>query len=549
MRQLQSAIGNAAMARLATTHSRRVLARFGEPEHKAAGDKALPHARWRLRKADTVIDNPFTDFQLTFGDWVALGDWFENVEEVREMLRPGKRGEDKIGQLYYALFVKIRPKSLKEAEAAERLGGKEGGLWTEEDKKAVDMRYQVLKTRNIKHFPNPLVGDTNLSTAQKIKRTKDGAPLGAIAHYHRDHLEAIEIAIAAAHVPDKGRLGEALAHDGFACHFLTDAFSGSHARTPRASIEVYWDKKVPKFDELLVKWLADEATLVVIQHPNTEIRKKGFAALAGVKELGAPLAPKMARDSVRELIRPEVPALSFGDIVGLVVHDWDGAHGPDRHGPLVDVAGQRFRLAGDDDMLPAVASMQTVNSDKELTAVLKDRKRSDAEKTFAGASLAVRASANDIQRAFDLAKKDTNKSRIIGKLTDKNGLFAAERLLPSVVPDAQQPEADRMPKWNHNTVDDLLKDPKIQAALPMSADRVGGPFNDTLKSLDASKAVKDHLRKVVVEPLTSGSVPRIVAWLKGVINYSEATLFKRLKPHRRPVERDLNDLRQSVGAR
>jgi hypothetical protein len=52
-----------------------------------------------------------------------------------------------------------------------------------------------------------------------------------------------------------------------------------------------------------------------------------------------------------------------------------------------------------------------------------------------------------------------------------------------------------------------------------------------------------------VGPLTSGSVPRIVAWLKGVIDYSEANLFKRLGPAPVPVERELNDLRQSVGAR
>jgi hypothetical protein len=557
MRRLQSAIGNAAMGRLATARGRRVLARFGEPEHKAAGDKALPDVHWRLRKAGSMIDNPFKDFQLTFGDWVALGDWFEDVNEVRKMLRPGGGGEDQIGQLYYALFARIRPKTQKEADDAQRLGGgKDGGLWTEKDKDEVDMRYQRLKTRNIKHFPNPLVGDTKLTTAQKAKRMRDGKPFGAIAQYHHDHLEAIGIAITAAHVPDERFLGEALAHDGFACHFLTDAFSGSHARTPRASIEQYWDKKVPKFDERLVNWLADEATFVVVNHPNTEIRKKGFPE--GIKELGAPIVPSMARDAIRKLIRPEVPQLSFGDIVGLVVHDWEGSHGPQvkgpdgklhGHGPLVEVAGRRFRLAGDDDILPAVAGMRNDNSDKELTAVLKDRKRSDAEKTLAGASLAVRASVKDIQRAFELAKKDTNRSRIIRKLTDKDGLFAAERLLPSVVPDARQPEEDRMPKWDYATVDQLLADPKIRAALPMSADRVGGPFNDTLKTLDASPAVKAHLRKVVVGPLTSGSVPRIVAWLKGVIDYSEANLFKRLGPAPVPVERELSDLRQSVGAR
>ena len=104
-----------------------------------------------------------------------------------------------------------------------------------------------------------------------------------------------------------------------------------------------------------------------------------------------------------------------------------------------------------------------------------------------------------------------------------------------------------MPKWDYDTVDELVADPKIQAALPMSAARVGGPFDDTLKSLDASPAVKKHLRKVVVEPLVSGSVPRIIAWLKAIIDYSEANLSKRLRSPPVPVERDVSDLRQSAG--
>ena len=71
----------------------------------------------------------------------------------------------------------------------------------------------------------------------------------------------------------------------------------------------------------------------------------------------------------------------------------------------------------------------------------------------------------------------------------------------------------------------------------MSAERVGGPFNDTLKTLDASEAVQVDLRKVVVDPLTSGSQPRIIAWLKAVIGYDEARLFKRLKRLRKPQRR------------
>jgi hypothetical protein len=60
--------------------------------------------------------------------------------------------------------------------------------------------------------------------------------------------------------------------DGFACHFLTDAFSGSHARTPRSSIETYWDEKVPNFDRKLVYWLADEVAFVIDTEDLAELR-------------------------------------------------------------------------------------------------------------------------------------------------------------------------------------------------------------------------------------------------------------------------------------
>jgi hypothetical protein len=113
------------------------------------------------------------------------------------------------------------------------------------------------------------------------------------------------------------------------------------------------------------------------------------------------------------------------------------------------------------------------------------------------------------------------------------------------VPDAQQPEEDRMPKWDYATVDDLVRDPKIRAALPESAKRVGGPFEDTLATLEASPGVKNRLREAVVKPLTSGDVPTIIAWLKSVIGYSPARLDARLSGGS-SVRRDLVELREGM---
>ena len=115
---LQRAAGNAATTRL-IGGARQSIARFGEPEHKGIGDAAR-NMRWRLPGSKL-----FKELELTFGDWVALGDWFENVGDVKKIMRGEPlEGEDKvdivkrdksgnypstIGQLYYAVLVKIRP--------------------------------------------------------------------------------------------------------------------------------------------------------------------------------------------------------------------------------------------------------------------------------------------------------------------------------------------------------------------------------------------------------------------------------------------------------
>jgi hypothetical protein len=526
LRRWQSALGNAAIARLLQP-PRRTLARFGEPEHKAVGDAAL-EARWKLPGGKL-----FKELDLTFGDWIALGDWFEDVGELKRVMR-ARPDRDTVGQLYYAVLVKIRPTSEPERRKVEQQYM--GVLFNKDDKAAVEARYALLKTRNIKHFPNPLVGDTALSTAEKAVRRRGGKPFGAIAQYRADHLDAIGLATSAGQLGEERLLGEALAMDGFACHYLTDAFSASHTRTPRSSIETYWDKKVPDFDGKLVKWLADEVTFAV------DTRPSGLLEWIG-SQLDAPA--HAVRSAARKKVRPVVPPLSFGDVVGLVVHDWEGAHGKDSHGPLVEVAGQRFRTVGDERLLPAAAAFKKAKSESQLKGILKDKRRTDAERTFAGATLAVKASVGDVERAFELGRKRRKRSDVIKALMGRDGLFASERLIPKAVPDAQLPEDDRMPKWDYATVDALLADPKIRSALPESARKVAEPFEDTIRELDASKAVKEQLRLAVVKPLMSGNVPTIIGWLNSVIAYSPERLEARLRYHDR-LRVDLVRLRQEV---
>jgi hypothetical protein len=542
--ELQRAAGNAATTRLIGS-ARRAVARFGEFEHKGIGDAARS-MRWRLPGSKL-----FKEVELTFGDFVALGDWFDSVDDIKKIMRgeplgdehdvgivkPDKSGTrpDTIGQLYYAVLVKVRPKTEAERQKVEK--AYMGTLFTKVDKDAVEERYARLKTRNIKHFPNPLVGDTELSTAEKAKRRKDGKPFGAIAEYHADHLDAINLAISAGQAGEERLLGEAIAMDAFACHFLTDAFSASHTRTPRSSVEAYWDKKVPGFEQRLEYWLADEISFAVQRSPSGALEWLGAT-------VGAPF--KLVRKKAREKVKPVVPPLSFGDVVGLVVHDWEGAHGSKPHGPLVNVAGQRFRTVGDDRLTPAIDKFTKPLSDSQLTALLKNKSGSDAERTFAGATLAVRASVGDVERAFELARGKRRRDAILDSLRGKDGLFAAERYVPTAVPDAKQPEDDRAPKWDYPTVDALLADPKIRAALPESAAKVAEPFEDTIQHLEASKAVKDQITLAVVKPLKSGSVPQISTWIKSVLDYDPDNVERRLQYGRNELRQDMVDLRTGM---
>jgi hypothetical protein len=530
---LQRALGNAGMRRLLAPQ-KRTLARFGEGEHKAIGDKALPDRLWALPGA-----NLFKELQMTFGEWVSLGDWFEDIAEIKEMLRPHRDG-DTIGQVRYALLVMIRPPD--DPKERQKVEDKYMGvLFNEADKKAVLDRYALLKSRNVKHFPNPLKGDLNLTTAGKTtRRGKDGRPLGAIAQYHSDHLETIELARKGGAIKDERFLGEALAMDGFACHYLTDAYSGSHLRTPRGSIKEYWERKEPQFLENLINFLADEVTFAIETSPSGVMEWIG--SLADQLNLQGMYA---VRNGARKEIRKVVPKISFGDLVGLIVHDWEGEHGADLHGPEVTVAGQRFRLAGDEKLMAAATRLDKVKTDAQLTALLKDKKESDDARTFAGATLAVRASVRDVERAFELGKKGKKRDEVVAALLGKDKLFASERLIPNAVPDRDLPQDERQPKWDYATADALLADRKIQDGLKISGRKVGEPFRETIKTIPASKAVKNQLERAVVDPLTSKNAQIIVGLVKDVLRYSPDRVKPRLA-HARRVQEDLRDVIRDV---
>lgn len=534
---LQARIGNAATGRvLSQTTAKpvkgRPLQRFNEAEHRALGDLALD-ARFRL-PAGTM----FPELQLSFGDWVALGDYFQDIAEIKRLLKPGP-DRDRAGEVYYAVLVKIRPKDKEERKKV--IKAYEGAeLWTQADIDAVEQRYIDLAARNIKHFPNPLVGDTTRPTADKVGRERDGKPLGGIAQYHHDHLDAVRLAMSAGELREERYLGEAYAMDGFACHFLTDAFSGSHVRTPRASIKDWWDAKVPDFSRALLDWMTDEVAWVIETEPDSAKEWIGST----LDQLDPTRRYALIRAGVREKIAPKLGSVSFGDLVSGIVHDWEGEHGADHHGPLVTAGGHRFRTVGDGKLLQAVTQLKgTTPSDTELEKLLGHKgstQLDDAQRTLAAAELAVRRSVGDLQRAYELARHGDRRDSIMAELQGKDGLFASERLLPIAVPDPELTEADRMPKWDFETIDQLLNAPKIHDQLPITASSLASRFN--VDALPGSAAVKTHITAAVVVPLKSGDAKTVIAWLHKVLAYSPADLPRRMSGTQSGLRQDLTEL-------
>jgi hypothetical protein len=158
----------------------------------------------------------------------------------------------------------------------------------------------------------------------------------------------------------------------------------------------------------------------------------------------------------------------------------------------------------------------------------------------------VRASVSDVEAAFKLGARHKRRDEVIAALAGKDKLFASERLIPVLVPEATLPEDDRVPKWNHATADKLLAERKIREALPLSAQKIGEPLGETIADLPVSKAIKDQLKRGVVAPLCSKDLKQVLALLDAVLHYSPDRVTPRIDAASQGARRDLVELRQGA---
>jgi hypothetical protein len=295
------------------------IQRFGSQEHQSLGDTATGSASYSVGGADPAAD----PFQLTHGDIVALsGDYFlagpgttaaggrGAADDLFALSgRPGNRGQapGTRDEVIWALKI-IRGNDA-------RFG--QGGAWaayvfSDPVKAAVDERYQRLAAANTTHFAAPRGRD---ATGQP-----NPSPEGSAGNsYRTTHEAALRLAFQAGqrHEPiDRGMAMEAAAQ-----HYLTDAFSAGHLRTPIGSLREYWGQKYPLFwYNLRHKMALDTAVRLNAQSTNAT------TILGTVNQMYEAISQQI------ETMAASLPAVTLGDLLSKVFHDQDNEQGLDIQG-------------------------------------------------------------------------------------------------------------------------------------------------------------------------------------------------------------------------
>lgn len=318
-----AAPAGAAMAKLAG----QPIQCFGSQEHQSLGDTATSKASY------DVGGGPNDQFQLTHGDIVALsGDYF--------LAGPGTSSAGGRGQQDDLFYLASRPGNRGQAAGTrdeviwtlKLIRGNDarfaqGGPWasfvfSDAVKAAVNERYQRLAAANTTHFAAPRGRDAS--------GQPNPSPEGSAgSSYRSTHETALRMAFQAGQRHES--IDRAMAMEAAAQHYLTDAFSAGHLRTPTGSLRQYWGEKYPLFwYNLRHKMALDTAVRLNAQTTNVT------TALGTVNQMYAAISQQI------ESMAASLPAVTLGDLLAKVFHDRDNVEG-------LDVQGGG-RVYGDDNL-------------------------------------------------------------------------------------------------------------------------------------------------------------------------------------------------------
>jgi hypothetical protein len=336
--------GNATPHNLTTAASRPLtLQRFGSREHVEIGNLAMPGQMAQIKGYGTVL----------LGEMIAMaGDYFESLDELESVASQGSLGKQQIDLVRWKVNGSVGPKPAVDPSVET----------------AVQARYDDLASRNQTHF----------STGSSPGRSNQ-------ERYISLHAQAISAAYQAGawvsggaafplHVPD--------ALEGFAEHFLTDAFSAGHVRTPRGELKSYWDAKYPDFKPNLLDFISCNMAAYIkdVDHVfwSTETIRDGVHF--------GPVNKDGVKDTVRALAGRRLDAYALGDLISKAMHDADN-RGLDVTSPS-DPTGStkpfKWRAVGDEQLFPATSNPEADMTQKMVVTAVKWSQNEVQQATEAG---------------------------------------------------------------------------------------------------------------------------------------------------------------------
>ena len=313
-------------------------------------------------------------------------------------------------------------------------------------------RYLELAATNDDHFVTPG------GVTHERRTTPFGSAVLAYRHFHQVALE------------DACRLGrtrgdqsQAMAREAAAQHFLTDAFTAGHMRTPVAQIRRFWHTRYPAFWENLQRLV-------------------GLSTAATLRELAWALRllpDRFVDDSTLSALKKRTsryPDLSLGDFLARLFHDWDNSHGLTIDGGAV--------VFGDGHV------------DQGVTRQL--------------ALAAVRAGINDVEAAFELGASGSRLGgeplyRAVRAVAGTPGdTFLAETKIPRPAAASNPPQ-----NWQATDVETLWDTPIVGTM----GTTVGEALDDMLQPDGYFIRQLDCLGQGLVEAYGLLAVPILGGWL------------------------------------
>jgi len=346
--------------------------RFASEEHQSLGDAATSSATYNIGTATDKVE-------LTHGDIIALsGDVFMPEDLFRLAAIPGNKGQ-KVGTSDEVLWGLQDPRIWEmraEKDLTKRFAGKKdprfepGGAFanytfSDAVKSTVFERYQKLGAANAGHFVAP------------AGRDKKGKPIPAVNSSGSNYVKYHEIAIRMADAAGRtnSSIDLAMANEAAAQHFLTDSFSAGHLRTPIAAIREYWGKKYPLFWFNLQHKIALD-TAIAMTSGTLITTHFGYQQILGQVQAMA----------------PTLPAVTLGDLVASVYHDFDNENGLNIKGGGKIFGDKNLDKGGTEKM--AIAAIQAGNND--IAKAYENGKNVPTAQTDADLFAAVRKAAGGV---------------------------------------------------------------------------------------------------------------------------------------------------------